>query len=136
MDLTEPSSPTPLDDDDDDVLEASSALSDLTNMARAHMVRQAKQDDPSPSSKACGDDEAEPLPCIEYAQAKPSAEDVGAQEKELFQMQVRASGRTRARRPPLTLSHALSPHLSRLSRQDKVASLLASLEKAALAEAK
>ena len=52
MDLTEPSSPTPLDDDDDDVLEASSALSDLTNMARAHMVRQAKQDDPSPSSKA------------------------------------------------------------------------------------
>ena len=51
-------------------------------------------------------------------------------------MQVRASRRTRARRPPLTLSHALLPHLSRLSRQDKVASLLASLEKAALAEAK
>ena len=115
MDLTEPSSPTPLDDDDDDVLEASSALSDLTNMARAHMVRQAKQDDPSPSSKACGDDEAEPLPCIEYAQAKPSAEDVGAQEKELFQMQVHASGRTRARRPASHPSHTPSHHTSRAS---------------------
>ena len=95
MDLTEPSSPTPLDDDDDDVLEASSALSDLTNMARARMVRQAKQDAPLPSAKPCGDDddEAEPLPSVEYAQAKPSAEDVGAQEKELFQMQARARRR-------------------------------------------
>ena len=41
-------------------------------------------------AKGCGgaDDISEPLPCVDYAQAKPTEVDVGKQEKELAGMQV------------------------------------------------
>jgi hypothetical protein len=51
-----------------------------------------KQDsiDAKSSAKGCGgaDDISEPLPCVDYAQAKPTEVDVGKQEKELAGMQV------------------------------------------------
>ena len=84
----------------------SPVLQDLTNMGKNFIKRQAKQENvEAKGAKACSD-EPEPLPSIDYAQAKPSEEDVCKQEKDLCQM------------------------------QDKVAALLANFEMAAKAEAK